>query len=64
MPKAPPIIPVSINEVYIMVDAKIPEDDIFDVLEAIEAPSNKTPQKMPPMMTKIEPTSEVMAIPS
>jgi hypothetical protein len=62
MPKAPPIIPASINAVSNMVDGKSLGESKPVLVVAL--PSRARPQKRPAMIIRIELTSEVIAIPS
>ena len=62
IPKVPPTVPASIKAVNKMVDGKS-----FDESKSVpvaERASKTIPQKMPPRIIRIEPTSEVIAIPS
>ena len=62
IPKAPPTMPASIRAVYNIVEGKSFGASRFVLLTA--RPSKIRPQIIPTMMARIEPTREVMVIPS
>jgi hypothetical protein len=57
--------PATMSAIYKTEDAKMVDGDSVEVaVDETAKPSKMSPQKAPPMITRIEPISEVIAMPS